>query len=198
MRRAPVKSGWVLLAVLAGCVTETTVERYVKVPESRVDSAYIKPGTDFSRFRKLKPAPLEIYYYEGQAAPDPEDLARLRKIFREAFLAAIGDDYPIVDVAGPDVLGVRATVVDLEQSADVGDLPISGRAAALVAAGHLSFFMELSDSQTGEVLGRAGDEEKDVEPVVAFDAQRDWGRAEKAAQRWAQLFRDFLDENLGS
>ena len=75
-------------------------------------------------------------------------------------------------------------------------MPISGRAAALVAAGRLSFFMELTDSMTGEVLGRAGDEEKDVDEVVPFDAQRDWGRAEVAAQGWAAMFKDFLDENL--
>jgi len=180
---------------MVGCV-QTTVERYVKVPESRVDSAYVKQGVDFSRYRKLQPAPLEIYYYEGQPAPDPEDLARLRQIFRDAFLSAIGDDYEIVQEPGPDVLGVRATLVDLEQSTGVGTLPISGRAAALVAAGHLSFFMELTDSETGEVLGRAGDEEKDVQQVLTFDAQRDWGRAEVAAQRWARLFRDFLDDNL--
>jgi hypothetical protein len=188
-------AGLCVLAVLSACTT-TTVDRYVKVPESRVDSAYVKSGTDFSRFRKLKAAPLEIYYAEGQAAPESQDLARLRQTFREAFLAQIGDDYPIVDEPGPDVLGVRASVVDLEMSADVGDLPIRGRAAQLVAAGHLSFFMELTDSQTGEVLARAGDEEKDVEPVVAYEEQRDWDRVQKAAEHWAQLFRDFLDENL--
>jgi hypothetical protein len=196
MKGASAFPGIVILAIVSGCV-QTTVDRYVKVPDSSVDSAYVKPDVDFSRYRKLQPAPLEIYYHEGQAEPDPEDLARLRQTFRKAFLAAIGDDYEIVDAAGPDVLGVRATVVDLEMSPELGELPIKGRAAQLVAAGHLSFFMELTDSQTGEVLGRAGDEEKDVEEVVAYDEQRDWGRAEKAAERWAQLFRSFLDENLG-
>jgi hypothetical protein len=187
--------GLFILALLSACNT-TTVDRYVKVPESKVDSAYVKPGTDFSKYSKLKAAPLEIYYAEGQAEPDPADLARLRKIFREAFLTEIGDDYPIVDEAGSDVLGVRASVVDLEMSSEVGDLPIQGRAAQLVAAGHLSFFMEMTDSKTGEVLARAGDEEKDVDAVVAYDEQRDWERTRKAAEYWAQLFKTFLDENL--
>ena len=109
-------AGSATLLALGGCVVETTVDRYVKVPESRVDSAYVKPDADFSRYRKLQAAPLEIYYYEGQGAPDPQDLARLKQIFRDAFLTAIGDDYLIVDQAGPDVLGVRASLVDLETS----------------------------------------------------------------------------------
>ncbi len=108
----------VLLAAITGCV-QTTVETYIKVPESRVDSAYVSSDADFSRYRKLQPAPLEIYYVEGQGEPDPEDLARLRQIFRDAFLTAIGDDYEIVDEAGPDVLGVRASVVDLEAPSEV-------------------------------------------------------------------------------
>ena len=184
------------LAGIGGCV-KTTVDTYRKVPESRVDSAYVKPGVDFSRYRKLQPVPLEIYYYEGEAEPAPDDLARLRQIFRTAFLAAIGDAYQIVDEPGPDVLHVRASLVDLELSAVPDNMPLTGRAAALVAEGHLTFFMELSDSLSGEVLARAADQEKDAAPIGVATAQRDWERSEAAAEYWAGLFRDFLDKNLG-
>lgn len=176
---------------------QTTVDTYRTVPESKVDSAYVKPAVDFSRYRKLQPVPLEIYYYEGQIDPDPTDLARLRQIFRTAFLAAIGDDYLLVDEPGADVLHVRASVVDLELSPVPGDMPIKGRAAALVANGQLTFFMELSDSLSGEVLARAADQEKDTAPVGVAANERDWERTEVAAEYWAGLFRDFLDDNLG-
>ena len=187
-----------ILALVAtgGCV-QTTVDTYRKVPDSKVDSAYVKPGVDFSRYRKLQPVPLEIYYYEGQVEPDPSDLARIRKIFRTAFLAEIGDDYMLVDEPGPDVLHVRASLVDLELSPVPGEMPLKGRAAALIAEGHLSFFMEMSDSQSGEVLARAADQEKDAGPVGVTAMDRDWTRTEAAAERWAGLFRDFLDRNLG-
>jgi len=184
------------LLVISGCVT-TTVETYRQVPDSSVDSAFVQPGVDFSRYRKLQPAPLEIYYYEGEVEPHPEDLARVRQIFREAFLSAIGDDYELVQEPGPDVLGVRASLVDLELSPVIGTLPISGRAAALVANGQLTFFMELTDTETGKVLARAGDAEKATNEIASINEQRDWSRTEAAAERWAQLFRDFLDENLG-
>lgn len=180
----------------AGCVT-TTVDTYRKVPESRVDSAFVKPGVDFSRYRRLQPAPLEIYFYEGEAEPDPADLARIRSIFRTAFLSKLGADYALVDQPGPDVLHVRASLVDLEQSPVPGDLPVRGRAASLVAPGQLTFFMELADSLSGEVLARAGDREQAPAQIAVATSERDWSRTEAAAERWAQMFRDFLDENLG-
>lgn len=192
-RAAPIL--WLLLLTY-GCV-KTTVATYRSVPDARADSAYVKPGVDFSRYTRLQPAPLEIYFYEGQAEPDPQDLQNLRRIFREAFLGKIGDDYELVDQAGPDVLHVRASLVDLELSAVPENLPVRGRAASLVAAGQLTFFMELADSQTGEVLARAGDREQAPAQIAAGGAERDWARAEQAADRWAQMFREFLDEKLG-
>ncbi|MBT8444075.1 MAG: hypothetical protein KJO13_04980, partial [Gammaproteobacteria bacterium] len=48
-------------ALIAGCVT-ATVDTYVSAPDSRADSAYFKPGVDFSRYTRLQPVPLEIYY----------------------------------------------------------------------------------------------------------------------------------------
>ena len=169
----------------------------VKCQSSKVDSAYVKPGVDFSRYRKLQPVPLEIYYYEGQAEPDPSDLERLRQTFRKAFLAEIGEDYVLVDEPGPDVLHVRASLVDLELSSVPDDMPLRGRAASLIAEGHLTFFMELSDSLSGDVLVRAADQEKDSGQIGVATVDRDWQRAEAAAEYWAGLFRDFLDKNLG-
>jgi len=184
------------VALAAGCV-KTTVETYRSVPDARADSAFVKAGVDFSRYKRLQAMPLEIYYYEGIDAPDPEDIETVRGIFREAFLGKIGDDYDLVDEPGPDVLRVLASLVDLEFSSVPEDLPIKGRAAKLVAAGQLTFFMELADSQTGEVLARAGDKEKAPAQIAGAATEHDWARTEAAAERWAQAFRDFLDENLG-
>jgi len=186
----------VVLVGVGGCV-ETTVDTFRKLPDSKVDSVYVKPGVDFSRYRKLQPAPLEIYYYEGQGEPDPADLEHLRQIFRSAFLAAIADDYRLVDKPGRDVLHVRASLVDLEYSPMPADMPMEGRMAALAANGHLTFLMELSDSDSGEILVRAADREKEQAPIGVAGDRRDWTSVETAAERWAGLFRNFLDNNLG-
>jgi hypothetical protein len=195
LKRACVFVFLVCPLVIGGCV-KTEVVRYRKVTESNVDSAYVQAGVDFSRYSRLLPVPLEIYFVEGQAAPESEDLVRIRQIFRTAFLGEIGDDFPIVQDPGPDVLGVRASLVDLEMSAETGDLPVGSPATGIVASGKLSFFMELTDSMTGEVLARAGDQEKTDSTISAVAEERDWSRVETAAQHWARLFRNFLDENL--
>ncbi|MGI9342375.1 MAG: DUF3313 family protein [Gammaproteobacteria bacterium] len=184
------------LVLAAGC-TKTTVESFRSVPNARTDMAYVKAGVDFSRFTRLQAVPLEIYYYEGLDGPDPADLETVRRIFREAFLDRIGDDYELVDAPGPDVLFVRASLVDLELSAVPDELPVRGRAASLVAAGQLTFFMELADSESGEVLARAGDREKAPARIAGGATEHDWARTEEAAARWAQMFREFLDQNLG-
>ena len=181
---------------LTACNT-TTVDSYVRVQGSRADQAYIKPGVDFSRYRQLKPVALEIYYYEGQAGPAPEDLERIRVVFREAFLSRIEGVYPIVDEPGPDVLGVRASLVDAKFNPETAELQKKGLLTSLVTAGQLSFFMELTDSVSGEVLARAGDLEKEPDESMAGAEDASWLQVEAAAARWAGLFRDFLDENLG-
>ena len=188
---------WVSAALLAGSCTTTTVESFVKVQGSRVTEAYVKRGVDFSVYTSLKPFPLEIYYHEGQGAPDAQDLERIRTIYREAFLAEIGDDYPLVAEAAADALGVRASLVDAKINPAISDAPAPGRLSTLVTKGQLTFFMELTDSVSGEVLARAADKEKEPDEPLDGTPDANWQEVEAAAKRWAGIFRDFLDESLG-
>jgi len=183
-------------AFVAACTT-TQVDSYERVPGAQVDAAYIKPGTDFSRYRRLYPMPLEIYYQEGLGAPTEADLERMRSIFRDAFLDEIDGDYAIVDTPASDALGVRASLVDLRNAPPNAELPVTGRLRSLVANGQLTFLMELSDSSSKVVLAHAADTDNAVSNIPAEEFSSDWQQAELAAQRWAAIFRRFLDENLG-
>ena len=62
--------------------------------------------------------------------------------------------------------------------------------------GSLVFLMELKDSQSGRVLGRAADSSRN--PNIGADAldESEWAEAEIAASHWASLFRRFLDQNF--
>jgi hypothetical protein len=188
--------GVCLTLLLAAC-TKTEIHTYERVQGARVDEAYLSPDADFSRYTKLYAMPLEIYYAEGEDAPTLEDLERMRSIFRNAFLAAIDDDYQIVNEPAKDALGVRASLVDFKSGTVSGDLPIQGRLRSLVANGELTFLMEHSDSVSGDVLARAADQEKHGdEKCVPANCAAGWRQAEESAAHWAQLFRDFLDKNL--
>ena len=110
------------------------------------------------------------------------------------FLAALGDDYRVTYQAAPDALRVRTKIVDLKIAGAGGRYEPSGRLRSLVAAGELTFLMEVEDSLTSRVLGRAGENTRSTVSETTDDAS--WEEVQAAAQGWARLFRNWLDANL--
>jgi hypothetical protein len=199
------KSIWALLlpGLLGSACTTVEVDSYRLVQDSVADQAYVREGADFSHYRSLYPQPLEIYYTEAAGSPAPENLERMRAIFRRIFLAELDGEYEITDKPAEDALGIRASLVDLRGSVDADDEAYTGRLRNLVTNDQLTFFMELSDSMTGVVLARAADLDRSESEVIdSPESIRDsvtvpWPRVEAAAARWAAMFHEFLDESLG-
>jgi hypothetical protein len=182
--------------LLDACSTTTIVEPFYRPEGARVEQAYISPDADFSLYSKLLAQPLEIYYPTDAPAPSEDELDRLRQIFRDAFLGELADDYEIVEEPGPDVLTVLAQIVDLKVTGPLGTFESTGRLRQLVTKGQLTFLMEVRDSLTDRVLARAGETE-DGAATSLTEEEASWAEVEVAAQRWAGLFRSWLDENLG-
>jgi hypothetical protein len=185
-----------LLAALlfAACTKTVYVGSFNRVPNTAVEYAYINQEADFSQYTKLMSGGLEIYYPEGEEAPDPDDLDRIRGYFRDAFVAAIGDAYEVVTEPGPDVLMVSAQVIDMKMTSGGAVYDASGRLRDIVAHGELTFLMEMSDSVTGQALARAGDKSTDIS---AEEDDATWADVLRAAEYWAGLFRNWLDTSLG-
>ena len=183
--------------LLGGCSTTTIVEPFYRPEGARVEQAYVSPDADFSIYSKLLAQPLEIYYPTDAPAPSEDELNRLRQIFRDAFLGELADDYEIVEEPGPDVLTVLAQIIDLKVTGPLGNFESTGRLRHLVTKGQLTFLMELRDSQTDRVLARAGETEDGAQTSLT-EEDASWAEVEVAAQRWAGLFRSWLDENLGA
>lgn len=179
--------------LLAACV-EVTTTSYVRQSNSIVEQAYVQPGADFSKYTKLMTDGLEIYYPQSDAKPPEEALERIRASFRKAFTDAIGDDYEFVDTAGPDVLRIKAQLIDMKVIGAGADYTASGRLQDLVARGELTFLMEMIDSESGSVLARAADRTTDIS--TAGDAAQ-WDEVDRAAVYWAGLFRNWLDTSMG-
>jgi hypothetical protein len=97
-------------------------------------------------------------------------------------------------VAAPDALRVRAKIIDLKITGAGGRYEPGGRLRSLVAAGQLTFLMEAEDSLTTQVLARAGESTSAAVSESGGDAS--WAEVRPAAERWARLFRNWLDVNL--
>ncbi|HNP36287.1 MAG TPA: DUF3313 family protein [Woeseiaceae bacterium] len=182
------------LLLLVACANQQNSD-YLRPVQSQVDQAYVKPGVDFSKYHKLMNGGLGIYYPDNAAPPSEAELQRIRTIFKDAFRDAVIDEYEVVEQAGPDVLEVRAQIIDMKIAGATSDYTAGGRLRDLVARGELTFLMELRDSISGETLARAGDKTTDIS---ASGDQADWDDIDRAANYWASLFRVWLDKSLGT
>ena len=190
---ALVASGLALVA----CTTVET-QSFIVSKGSRVESAQIAVGADFSKYDRLQAADMGIFFPAGTTMR-PEDEQRLRKSFRDAFLAEL-EGYSISREPGPTTMKVEASLIDLRGPAGAGSALSSMRRDIrdLATAGSLVFLMEMKDSQTGEVLARAADSAKAPPLGTGPDSDTDWQAVDEAAAHWASLFREFLDQNLAA
>ena len=184
-----------MFALLAACTTTTTQE-FRRNPDSVVEAAFIATDADFSQYDRLSGAEMGIFFPTAVRIPDA-DLERIRATFREAFLSEL-DAYEIVPGSGKGIMRVEASLIDLRTAA-YSDVPNLRREIREVAKpGSLVFLMELKDSTSGRVLARADD--SSMNPNMGSDEldASEWDEVEKAAAYWADLFRRFLDQNLGT
>lgn len=178
----------------AGCST-TTTESFNVVKDSRVETSLIAVGADFSKYDRLDAADMGIYF-PTDAAPSAADQQRIRQIFREAFLPQLGEYEIVRGQEGPTTLRVQATLVDFRNASPTDIMAVRRELRDIAQPGRLMFLMELKDSETDKVLGRAADSAVAPAFSTSADVPTDWSAVEEAAAHWAILFRQFLDDNL--
>lgn len=150
----------------------TTWDGLVQVPSKRLSGVYLQPGADFRGYTKVMLDPTQVAFEKNwlrdqrttrspSARINQNDVER---IIREAADAA-GDifaeawtkgGYAVVTEPGPDVMRVVTGVVNID--VDAPDKPSAGRSRTYSAeAGQATLFVEVRDSTTGSLLGRAVD-----------------------------------------
>lgn len=145
----------------------------VEIKPKRVDAAYLLPGADFRPYRKLMLDPVEVAFkkdweknYNRNAATasqrlTTEDVERIAAAARENFTEVFTEAYKnagmeLVTTPGSDVLRVRPGVVNLYITAP--DTMTAGRSRTYtMESGEATLFLEVRDSTTGALLGRALD-----------------------------------------
>ena len=179
--------------LMSACTTVTTQSfRVNQNPD--IDSSYIAIDAEFGKYELLLADEMGIFFPPNTPLSGNE-LARIRQIFRESFLAEL-QGYTIVETPGPSTLKVQASLIDLRNSASSEMPGLRREVQAIAKPGALLFLMELRDSESDRVLGRAADSAATPDFASSVSDVTDWGSVEAAAQHWAALFRRFLDQNL--
>jgi hypothetical protein len=144
-----------------------------RVKSKRLDYVYLAPGADFGAYRRVMIDPTELAFQKNwvrdynstkmglSGRVNDSDVQRViteggkvaTAIFTEAFNSG---GYPVVATAAEDVLRVRTAVANISVTAP--DMPVAGRSRTYAGeAGQASLIVEVRDSVTGALLGRAVD-----------------------------------------
>jgi len=167
-----------LLSTLAVSValaqaTGGEADALVKIKAKKVDQAYLLPGADFSKYKKVIIAPAEVAFQKNwlrdmknqsvslsHRITDKDAVKILEaarsgfdEIWAEAFKAS---GYEVVTTPGVDVLKLVPGVFDLYINAP--DVPQAGRSSSYtVEAGEAGLVLDVRDSISGTLLGRTVD-----------------------------------------
>ena len=152
-----------------------TWDGLTKVKAKRLDLAYLQPGADFRGYTKVMLDPTEVAFaknwqrdYNSSTGRDlsarisnrdvenaiVKAAAASNEIFAEAWSQG---GYLVVTEPGPDVLRIKTGIVNIWVNAP--DVATASRTHTLAPeAGQATFFVEVRDSLTGALLGRAVDQ----------------------------------------
>ena len=205
-----------IVALLTACsakqeLPDISFDGLERLSTKQVNTAYIDPNADFGVYRRiaiLEPAvSFRANWQRDQNRSRTQrindaDMERIKKdvaslleaSFRQALEA--GNGYEIVNTAGPDVLVLRPAIVNLDVSAP--DKSTAGRSLTFAAsAGSATLYLELFDSTSGAIIGRAIDRRGNRRGADNFywaNSVSNSAEAKRIMLRWGKILRGFLDD----
>jgi hypothetical protein len=169
-----------------------------------MDSAYVRPGADFSVYTKIMIDPIQVAFSKDwdQKAPisnrkvSAEKLEEIKtrlaalaeETFAEEFSKKEGPQ--VVKTPGPDVLRFSSAIVDLWPRAVDNDEP--GRNFVYTtSAGSAVLYAELRDSETGQLIGRVvdGREARNSGTMRWTNSVENTAEARAMVSEWARILR---------
>ena len=168
-----------LLAVLLsagatfGAKPPDTWDDLVKVKSKKLDLVYLQPGADFRGYTKVMIDPTEVAFRKNwvrdynsgtvglSGRVSDADVRKVvdqsAKVATDIFAEEFGSaGYPVVTTEGEDVLRIRTGVINV--SVNAPDVRTMGRSRSYAGeAGDATLVVEVRDSVTGALLGRAVD-----------------------------------------
>lgn len=183
-----------------------------RVEKSRVERAYIDPDANFGEYRRIKILHPYVAFRKNWrrdqnrdrsqriSARDVERIkTRVARLFAEVFTKTLESHgrFEIVEETGEDVLILRPAIIDLDIAAP-DTLSTNRETTFTTSAGAATLYLELFDSVSGAIIGRAVDR-RSVRGAAGSLAWTNRGTNVAEARRlfggWAELLRDFLDRH---
>lgn len=191
----------------------STQEGLQRVDVKGVDAVYRRPGADVSQYDKLLLRPIEVAFSkhwqpETSSAlyrmnePDREKIKQeLAEAFAEVFKQELEVEggYQLVSTSAPDVLEIRAAIVNLYITAPDVSMETAGRTRVYTTdAGEMTLILELHDSVTGELLARAYDRRSGQGSTWQWTSSvTNSSEAKRIIASWARPLRNALDASRG-
>jgi len=182
----------------------TDLDGLQQVSSRYFDIAFVRPGMDFTRYETVLLSGSELAFKtpdrsQQQFPLTNEQKDRFRRQLDEQFAAELAnlENLSLTDAAGPDTLSVQVRVQDILATVPGQATGRSGWGSlSLQALGEATLVIELSDSESGEILARVYDR-RAVEGVAIAQPQAApimrWEDVESISERWASTVRDRLD-----
>ena len=193
--------------------TGSQFENLVPVDDAKVAVAYIDPNADFSVFKRVMILDTFVSFRSGWerdqrrgtrgtriSARDMERIkSRVSELFNSVFVEVLeaDDGFEIVSEPDYDVLLVRAAIIDLDVTAP--DTSAAGRSRTYTAdSGAATLYIELFDSVSGQIVGRAFDRQGARNPgnMMRWTSRAsNTADARRVFRGWANTFRGFLESH---
>lgn len=174
-----------------------------------IDMAFTRPGATLAGYNKVILDPVEVSFSKNwdpnrtgsmlKISQAERDNIRngVAKIVQDEFAAQLQakNGYPVVKEAAPDVLRARVKIVNLYVNAP--DTKSAGRSRTYtVSAGEMTLYLELYDSETGQILARVIDrrEARNAGTMQLSNSVVNAGEAQDIAAIWARILRKSMDK----
>jgi hypothetical protein len=202
------------LAASKAAVNEAmTHDGLERIKSKTADLVYARPGASLAAYSKVMLGPVDVAFSKSWDPKRPGSNFKLSHEEREGIRSGVAtlvrdefvktlqakDGYPVVDAAGPDVLRLKVSIINLYVNAP--DVATAARTRSYVtSAGEMTLVLEAYDSETGQVLSRVVDrQESDIRGGQLSWSNRvmNQSEGELIASGWARQLRKALDQAHG-
>ncbi|WP_310390205.1 DUF3313 family protein [Roseateles sp.] len=184
-----------------------------KLKSKDADLVYARPGASLAGYTQVMLGPVDVAFAKSWDPKRPgsnfriseeereEIRSNVSNLVRDEFVKTLQakDGYKVVEAAGPDVLKLKASIINLYVNAP--DVATAGRTRTYVtSAGEMTLVLEAFDSETGQVLARVVDrQESNIRGGQLSWSNRvmNQSEGELIASGWARKLRKALDKAHG-